>query len=153
MRHYSADSREAVARIVALAMMADGAIDRSETESMKYHQIAASLGLDDILIDRVMHEFCEDLFSFAALTPTGQHQLDPATIDGLLADIGDPTLQAKLFSAILNIVNAEGQLLCGEVMLVERVLKAWPLVSGARPSVGNGLQRAPSFTKQTTGFA
>ena len=127
MRHYATDSPEASARIVTLALLADGAIDLSEAESMQRHRIAETLSLDNALLDRVMHEFCEDVLSFAHLTPAGQHELDPASIDGLLNEIRHPALQAKLFSAILHIVNAEGQVLGSELLLVSRALKVWSL--------------------------
>ena len=144
MRHYPADSRDATARIIALALMADGAIDLSEAESMHHHRIAAGLDLDNALLDRVVHQFCEDVLSCAHLTPAGQHELDPATIESLLDDIRDPVLQAKLFSAILNIVNAEGQVLGSELLLVSRAMKVWSLESGASRDTRELLKGAPS---------
>jgi hypothetical protein len=34
MRHYTTDSAEAMSRVVALALLADGALDHSELESL-----------------------------------------------------------------------------------------------------------------------
>ena len=39
MRHYPTNSPEALARVVAIAMMADGAIDSSELKSLERHDI------------------------------------------------------------------------------------------------------------------
>ena len=130
MRHYPTDSREATARIVALALLADGAIDLSEAETMQRHEITAKLGLDAQLLDRVVHAFCEDLLSSAHCTSAGQHELDPATIDALLGEIRSPALRMRLFSAILNIINAEGEVLSSEVLLLARALKVWSLDAG-----------------------
>lgn len=68
---------KAIARIVALSLMADGAIDLSEVESMQRNKIISSLGLSNPLFDKVTHEFCEDMLTFANRTPAGQYELDP----------------------------------------------------------------------------
>jgi uncharacterized tellurite resistance protein B-like protein len=127
MRHYPTNSPEAMARIVALALLADGAIDLSELESMKRHEITKGLGLDDRQFDKVVHDFCNDMMTFAHRAPTGQFELDQKSIDALLAEIQDSELQSRLLSAILNIVNAEGNLLASEVTLVSRAMTCWGL--------------------------
>lgn len=123
MRRYPTDSPEATARIIALALMADGAIDVSEEESMQHHHILDTLGLNNQLLDKVIHEYCEDVLSFAHQTPAGQHELDPASVDGLLQEISDSALQGRLFSSILSIINAGGQVQGSEVLLIVRALK------------------------------
>jgi uncharacterized tellurite resistance protein B-like protein len=127
MRHYPSNSPEAMARLVALALMADGAIDLSEVESLQRHKITKQLGLDDRQFDKVVHDFCEDMLAFAQPAPSGQLELDHECIDSLLDEIQDPDLQNRLLSAMLNIVNAEGNLMRGEVVLVSRAMKRWGL--------------------------
>ena len=127
MRHYPTNSPEAMARIVALALLADGAIDLSELESMKRHEITKGLGLDDRQFDKVVHDFCNDMMTFAHRAPTGQFELDQKSIDALLAEIQDSELQSRLLSAIFSIVNAEGNLLASEVTLVSRAMTRWGL--------------------------
>jgi uncharacterized tellurite resistance protein B-like protein len=127
MRHYPSNSPEAMARIIALALMADGAIDLSELESLKHHEITKHLGLDEREFDKVIHDFCEDMMTFAHRAPNGQFELDPKNIDALLGEIQDPELQNQLLSAMLHIVNAEGRLLSGEAVLVSRAMTRWGL--------------------------
>lgn len=134
MRHYPSNSPEAMARIIALALMADGAIDLSELETLKRHQITKELGLDDRQFDKVIHDFCEDMMTFAHHGPSGQLELDQQSIDALLGEIQDPEVQNQLLSAVLHIVNAEGSLLCGEVALVSRAMTCWGLDLRARPN-------------------
>ena len=55
MRHYTTDSPEASARILALALLADGAIDLSELRTLQSHDIAKCVGLDDFHFDKVIH--------------------------------------------------------------------------------------------------
>jgi uncharacterized tellurite resistance protein B-like protein len=133
MRHYPSNSPEAMARIIALALMADGAIDLSELESLKHHEITKDLGLDDRQFDKVIHDFCEDMMTFAHRAPTGQFELDQKSIDALLGEIQDPELQNHLLSSMLHIVNAEGRLLSGEVALVSQAMARWGLDLRATP--------------------
>lgn len=125
MRQYATDSPEASARIVALALLADGAIDLSEVESLQRHEIISRLGLDSPLFDKVVREFCEDMLSFTHLTASGRHELDVESIDALLNEIRDPDKQNSLLSAMLSIVNAEGMILAGEGVLISQALKNW----------------------------
>lgn len=127
MRHYPSNSPEAMARIIALALMADGAIDLSEIESLQHHRITKDLGLDDRQFDKVVHDFCEDMMTFAQRAPDGQFELDQRSIDTLLGEIQDPELQNRLLSAMLHIVNAEGTLLSGELAVVSRAMTRWGL--------------------------
>jgi uncharacterized tellurite resistance protein B-like protein len=127
MRHYPSDSPEAMARIVALTLLVDGSIDLSELETMKRLEVTNSFGLDDRQFDRVVHDFCDDMMTFAHRAPGGQFELDQKSIDALLDEIRDPELQNRLLSVMLHIVNAEGMLLAGEVSLVSRAMIRWGL--------------------------
>jgi len=137
MRHYPSDSPEAMARIVALALLADGAIDLSELESMKHHEVTKDLGLDDHQFDKVIHNFCDDMMTFAHRAPSGQFELDQQSIDALLGEIRDPELQNRLLSAMLNIVNAEGKLLASEVAVISRAMTCWGLDLQVTFNAGN----------------
>lgn len=127
MRQYPPDSPEAMARIVALALMADGAIDLSELESLRRYRVTAQIGLDDRKFDKVVHDFCEDMMTFAHCAPAGQFEIDNTIIDSLLDEIQDAQLQNRLLSTMLHIVNAEGVLLRGEAALVSRAMTRWGL--------------------------
>ena len=125
MRHYPTNSPEALARVVAIAMMADGAIDSSELKSLERHDIIKRLGLDHDRFDQVFYEYYEDLLSCAHRLPSGQFELDAVTIGLLLDEIRDPLLQKKALRAILDIVNADRRLTGGEAGLIAQALKQW----------------------------
>lgn len=127
MRHYPSDSPEATGRIIALALLADGAIDLSELESMEHHDIVNHLGLDQERFDKVVHRFCEDMLLYAHRTSSGQLELDQEAITLLLADIRNPQLQKKLLRAMLDVVNADGRLAGGEAVLVSQAMKLWEI--------------------------
>jgi uncharacterized tellurite resistance protein B-like protein len=125
MRHYPANSPEALARVVAIAMMADGAIDSSELKSLERHDIINRLGLDHERFDQVFYEYYEDLLSCAHRLPSGQFELDAVNIGLLLDEIRDPLLQKKALRAMLDIVNADRCLTGREAGLIAQALKHW----------------------------
>lgn len=127
MRHYPIDSPEAKARVVALALLADGAIDLNEIDALERHEVVARLGLDHACFDRVVREFCEDMLVSANRGPSGQVELDEETIDALLADIHDPLMRKRMLRAVLDIVNADGRLADGEAVLVTHAMQCWGL--------------------------
>lgn len=127
MRHYPSDSPEAMTRVVALALLVDGAIDLSELETLRRNDIVNRLGIDHARFDKVIHEFCDDMLAYVNLKPSGQYELDPQSIGHLLADIEDPKLQKKVLSVMLDIVNADGNLARSETALVAQAIKHWQL--------------------------
>ena len=127
MRNYPIDSSEALARIVALALLADGALDHSEAEALEKHELRENMGLPAETLERVLHEFCNDLLQTARAPNIGQIELDPQLVDHLLDDIQSPELQKKALAAIVDIVNADGCLNAGEAILISQAMSSWGL--------------------------
>lgn len=127
MRHYPANSPEALARIVAIAMMADGAIDSSELKSLERHDIIKRIGLDQEHFDRVFYEYYADLSISAHRLPSGQFELDGLTIGLLLDEIRDPELQKKALRSMLDVVNSDRRLTGNEASLIAQSLKQWEI--------------------------
>ncbi len=125
MRHYPANSPEALARVVAIAMMADGAIDFSELKSLERHDIVRRIGLDQDGFDKVFYEYYADLSICAERLPSGQFELDGLTIGLLFDEIRDAQLQKKAVRAMLDIVNADRSLTGSEASLIAQALKQW----------------------------
>jgi len=127
MRHYTTNSPEAMGRAVAIALMADGAIDSGEMETLERHGIIDRIGLDSGRFAEVLSDYCEDLLISANRMPNGQLELDSGTISLLLDEIRDPALQRKIVRAILDIVNADRCLTGGEAGLVAQALRHWDI--------------------------
>ena len=147
MRHYPSDSPEALGRIVALAMMADGAIDPSELRLLDAGQTVARLGLDPDSFDRVFYEFCTDMLGTAQRVSSGQLELDAETIDLLLDEISRPQLRAATLHTMLDIVHADEQLAGGEAVLIARAMQRWSLdqhqvATSSRQTLAGGTHRA-----------
>lgn len=125
MRKYTNNSPEAGARIVALALMCDGAIDRSEVLLLERQNVLARLGLDNERFDSIYYEYCTDMLSCAQRTASGQFELDKLRIKALLGEISDPVLQEKILRIMLDIVHADHHLTAGEATLIAQTLECW----------------------------
>ena len=127
MRHYTTDSPEAMSRIVALALLADGALDPREIESLDKQAILDKLGISHETLDRVTHEFCNDLLQCARAPNVGQIELDHDLVGHLLDDLRTPEKQQQALAAIVDIVNADGCLNSGEAILIAEAMSRWGL--------------------------
>ena len=127
MRHYTTDSAEAISRVVALALLADGALDNREIESLSRQEIFERLRIAPTTLDRVIHEFCDDLLQCARAPNVGQIELDRELVDHLLDDIRSPELQQQALGAIVDIVNADGCLNGGEAIVISEAMSLWGL--------------------------
>ena len=127
MRHYPSDSPEAMGRLVALTLMADGAIDASELKLLDSKQTIRRLGLNDTHFDQLIHELCNDMLTSAHRNPAGQLELDAPSIDHLLAEVKNPLLQKQVLRTMLDIVNADRKLSGSEAVLVAEAMKYWEI--------------------------
>ncbi|WP_153130699.1 hypothetical protein [Dechloromonas hortensis] len=127
MRHYPSDSPEAMGRLIALTLMADGAIDASELRQLDHTDTVRRLGLSQASFDKVIHELCDDMLSSAHRTPAGHLELDVKGIDLLLAEVQHPLLQKQLLRMMLDVVNADSELSGGEAVLVSEAMKFWEI--------------------------
>ena len=127
MRHYTTNSPEAMGRAVAIALMADGAIDSGELITLERQDIINRIGLEADRFSKVLSDYCEDILISAHRLPNGQLELDSHTIGLLLDEIRDPVLQKKVVRAMLDIVNADRRLTGGEACLVAQALRLWDI--------------------------
>lgn len=125
MHTYSANSPEAVSRILALAMIVDGHLSPSEVQAMHRSEYLKQVRIDDDTFDATLRELCEDLLDAAANRRAGMVEIDPRLMDDLLLDIRDPLLQIRVWRAMVDIVHADGHLDGRETTLVRRAARAW----------------------------
>ncbi len=127
MRHYETDTPEALARIAAAAVLADGGLDPTELQLLEANTVPARLGMSTAEFDRVVHEFCDDMQIVSLRDHSGQLVLDRETIDQLLADVRAPDLQMRVLRIVLDVVSADGTLSPGEATLVSQAMTRWGL--------------------------
>jgi hypothetical protein len=127
MRHYPTNSPEAMARIVAVALLADGAIDPAEMSVVERRHIVEAIGIGRERFDRVLADYCDDYLANVQRMPYGQFRLDAQTITLLLDEIRAPELQQKVLRAMLDIVNADRCLGGDEAVIVAQAMRQWDI--------------------------
>jgi uncharacterized tellurite resistance protein B-like protein len=125
MRSYEKDSPQAMARIVALAMLVDGGLDKSELELVAGYGIVRKLGLSEDEFESIVHILCEDILTCG--TRYGQIEMTMGQIDSLLGEIEDPQLRKLLLAWMVAIVDADQRVSDGEAVLISRALERWTL--------------------------
>lgn len=126
MRSYPRNSPEAAARLVALALLADGDLSRIELQTVEALQVHQRLGMDRDTLREVLHDFCEDLLS--THRPWGSScRIDPQTLDSLLAEIDEPALRRLVLQLCVAIVEADRHVAEGESMVLVAAVEQWGL--------------------------
>jgi uncharacterized tellurite resistance protein B-like protein len=127
MRHYDTDTPEALARIIAAVILADGGLDKTELRSLENNAALQRLGIGAAQFDRVVHEFCDDMHVSSLRAPCGQQVLDREAIDRLLSEVRSPPLQISLLAVLLDVVNADARQTPEELTLLSQAMTRWGL--------------------------
>ncbi len=137
MRSYPHDSPQAAARIVALALLADGNLCRSELEVLAQHGAHSQLGLSPAGLHDVVHDLCQDMLAASDMAWGGSSQLDRHTLVELLSEVRDPQLQLKVLRLCVAVVETDEHLSEGESTVLAAALTQWglPLVGKAQPAL------------------
>lgn len=125
MRSYPTDSSEAMARILALSMLADGGLDQSELKVVANTKILDRLGMTGSQFQVVLHMLCEDMLQCMRGFEYGKIELDRRVIDQLLSEVKAPHLQKQLLRVMLAVVDADGKMSDGEAVLISQALIRW----------------------------
>lgn len=125
MRSYQTDSNEAMARILALSMLADGGLDQSELAVLTDTKILARLGMSEVEFEHVVHALCQDMLQCMRGYDYGKIELDRKVINQLLAEVKSVRLQKLLLSVMRAVVDADGQMSDGEAVLISQALEYW----------------------------
>jgi uncharacterized tellurite resistance protein B-like protein len=125
MRSYPRNSPEAAARIVVLALLADGHLGAKETALLERHAIAEQLGLTPAQLHDVLRAFCEDLQQTGRPHWASVQVVDDETLRHLLAEIDDPGLRLRLMHWCRHIVQADAHVSEGEVQLLRDMVHHW----------------------------
>lgn len=125
MRSYQTDSKEAMGRILALSMLADGGLDQSELAVLADTKILARLGMSEDEFEQVVHALCQDMLQCMRGYDYGKIELDRKVIKQLLAEVKNVRQQKLLLSVMLAVVDADGQMSDGEAVLISQALEYW----------------------------
>jgi hypothetical protein len=141
MRPYPADSPEAMARLLTLALVADGSVHRDELALLEQNELMTQIGIDKSRFEAVYCEFHEDMWDCAERLADGYLVLAPAVVDRLLDDIRRPALQMMLVRSFLDIGNSDQVLTGAETELLARAMRRWDVDIFSADGVGIPVRR------------
>lgn len=123
MQTYPTNSPEAAARVLAMAMLADGQYSMTEIQALDRQQAPARLGLTPEAFKAVVDGFCQDLLLAHEGRWTGE--VDPATRQQLMDEITDRGLQDLILQQCEGLMLSDGHLADGEVALLDALGATW----------------------------
>ncbi len=123
LRAYAPDSPRAKARLVVLAMLADGRLDDAELESLTRHGMFAELGIAREDFFEVFYDFCADVEGL----PKGSsdYLLSSLVLEQLLGEIHSVAERQALLRQIFHMIRSDGHLADGEADLFWHAVDTW----------------------------
>lgn len=123
MRSYPINSSKALARLIAMAVVADGELDNCEIDRLRELEVFSMLGIEAEGFYQVLLELCRDL----AVGGSGDHVSLLATerLEHLADEVSDPALRKLVLSAMLVTAKADGKVSEGEQTLLRFLLERW----------------------------
>ncbi|MDQ5886840.1 MAG: hypothetical protein RL210_140 [Pseudomonadota bacterium] len=126
MKQYKQNSPEAMARILAMLMVADGSMDDRELELLDKLNIYGILEIDRKKFIDVLHAYCNDLSDSADADGT-VHLVDRARIDELLDCVDEPKKRLLLCAMALDMSKADAEFSELEMAIFTHMLDRWHL--------------------------
>ena len=127
MRSYPANSPQAVARIVALTVVADGDIGDAEIEYLDRLAVHEQLGLARHELHALLDTFCEDLLSSEQLKWADACPVDERTLAQLMGEIENPALRLKLLRLCVELAEVDSHVDDGESSVLVAAVEHWGL--------------------------
>jgi len=127
MRPYPRNSPQAAARIVALTVLADRDISRTELELLDHLSVHEQLGLDRGELHTVLDSLCEDLLSSEQLQWADACPVDDRTLVDLMGEIEDPGLRRQVLRLCIGVAEADTQVTDGEAIVLTAAVEHWGL--------------------------
>ena len=127
MRKYVQNSPQAASRIVALTMVADGDVGKTEFELLDELAVHEQLGLERDAFHTVIDTFCEDLLSSKQLAWADSCPVDEYTLSELMQEIDDPALRRKVLGLCVQLAEVDGHIAEGESIVLVAAVEHWGL--------------------------
>lgn len=119
------DSPEAAARVLVLAIVADGRLGACEVQALDDADAYARLGLDRDGFYRVMRETCAELLDRQVRTGDSMFRLDSTEASAWLDAVADVGLRHTVLTLAFEVIRSDGVLHPGESRLFWQALERW----------------------------
>lgn len=131
MRSYPRNSPEAAARIVALILISDGHVSRSEYVALNQLNGVCELGLQPEHMPGIVQMLCEDLLMDGFDGRSLLYRLDDSVLAPMMAEVDAPQLQHQVMRVATAVVEADHHLSDGEAAMLDAIRRHWGLGSNA----------------------
>jgi len=125
MRSYPRNSPEAGARILALVLISDGHVCRSEFETLKQLDGVRHLGLDPQELPGIVQTFCEDLLMEGFDGRSILSRVGDGLMASLMAEVDDLHLRAQVLRLAASVAHADKHLSEGETAMIQTISRIW----------------------------
>lgn len=140
LRSYPANSPRATARLVALALLADGQLDERELATLERRGAFATLGISREDFVQVLYDFCADVARLSE--SAGGYRLSHSVLSALFDEVDDPRAKERVMNLIVAVVSSDGRYTEGEQKLILGALHSWGgSLRKGRPREGFALRR------------
>jgi hypothetical protein len=127
MRKYAKNSPQAAARIVALTLIADGDIGKTELALLDELAVHQQLGLERDALHAVIDTLCEDLLSSKQLAWADACPVDEYVLAKLMAEIDDPALRRQVLGLCVKLAEVDDHVAEGESIVLIAAVAHWGL--------------------------
>jgi uncharacterized tellurite resistance protein B-like protein len=122
---YPPNSPQAAARVLAMALVADGHHRAVEWRALQRQHAPQRLGLSMAALRAVVDTFCEDLLRAADGAWRGAHALAAPVSARLLGEVTDPELRERVLTLCEDVARADGHVVEGEQAMLDALVRAW----------------------------
>jgi hypothetical protein len=129
MRRYDPNSPHAAARVVALTLLADGAVSRCELGMLFRWDVCRRLGVDNVEMQLVLEDLARDLYEFGTPAWGDAGGLHPLVVQCVLDDVTDPALRREVLAMCQSLAEADSHLSDGECLVLDRAHSHWRLAA------------------------
>jgi len=126
IRTYPENSPQALGRIVAMMMVADGTLAEGELATMSDPEHLISVGLNAHALRTVLADHLVDI-ALASPSPREAKVNDPAILDQILAPITDPALRLRACALAVHASGADAHIDPTEQAVLHYMLEQWGL--------------------------
>ena len=141
MRSYPRNSPEAAARIVALVLIADGHVCRSEFDVFEQLDGPRELGLQPDSLPRIVQTLCEDLLMGDPGSGLMLGSVDVSGLASLMAEVDEPALQRKVLRLAVAAAQGDRHLAERETLVLEAARRHWGI--GGEADEGSRSRASP----------
>ncbi len=127
MRDYPVNSPQAAARIVLLALVADGHLSHTDMDAVHRLHIAEQLGMDGPDWHEVLTSFCQDLLLSSRTSWMDVSRLDIDVLEHMMSEIVDTRLQRKVLRLCRSLAEFDGPVSQSESMMLDTAVGQWGL--------------------------